>query len=233
MSDNERERTTTIKAVFRHLETRAYDPKDPLPMKIADPVNPDRVIRFRASDDTLDRMGEVILAEGWDLGEFSVNPVIMQFHDYTSWPIGRAVAAGIVGNALMIDAEFDPPEVDESADLVFRKIKHGSVRTGSVGFQPMEWVTPGTAEAMKKEELFKKYPKATRIYTKSKLLEFTICPIPANPNALAASMDAAYAKRFGPVAVSVSAGDVASDNAEIIKRVAALRLMAINELRVD
>jgi phage head maturation protease len=161
-----------------------------LPVKISDPVNPERVIRFKASDDTCDRYDEVILPAGWKFDDFIKNPVMMQFHDYNSWPIGKVVAVGIVGNALMVDAEFDPPEIDESADLIFRKVVHGTVKSGSVGFIPHEYALPGQ---VKSKALFDQYPKARKIYTSQSLLEWTICPIPANPNALAASM----AKRFG------------------------------------
>lgn len=170
----------------------------PLPLKIQEPTNSDRVIRFKASDDTIDRYNEVILPSGWDLRNFKKNPAVLQFHDHYSWPIGKSTAAGVVGNALMIDAEFDPPEVDESAELVFRKIKHGSVKAGSVGFLPSQWIYPGTNEkGVNTEELFAKYKGVDKIYIKQELLEWTICPIGANPEALAASLRSAYSKRYG------------------------------------
>lgn len=209
--------------IFKYItfKTSSVDDMPPLPMQIAEAVNPERVIRFRASDDTLDRCSEVILPDGWMLDEWAKNPVIMQFHDYSMWPLGKGIAAGIVDNALMIDAEIDPPEVDESADMVFRKIKHGTIKSGSVGFEPIQWVMPGSKSG---DDLFVKYPGAKRIFVKQSLLEFTICPIPANPNALAASMAKMYAKNLGleagqesatPASLSGISEDVALKIAQI------------------
>lgn len=193
-----------IQASFNEFEVCAFDKNTPLPIQIQEPTDSERVVRFRASDDTLDRYEEVIVAEGWDLTEFIRNPVVMQFHDHHSWPIGTAVAAGIVKGGLFIDSEFDPPEVDESADLVFRKIKYGTVRTGSVGFIPIAWISRmdnklhgNPKNKIDVDAMLAKYPKARRIFLEQELLEWTICPIPANPNALAASLKKIYAKRFG------------------------------------
>lgn len=190
---------TEIGAQFREFQVEKRDAD--LPLQFKDPVNEDRVVRFRASDDTLDRYNEVIVASGWDLTEFAQNPVMMQFHDYHSWPIGTVVAAGVIGEALFVDGEFDPPDVDENADKVFRKVQHGTVRTGSVGFIPDAWITPGNTKAADETALVAKYPDAERIYIKQRLLEWTICPIPANPNALAASLRS-YAVRFGGTPIS-------------------------------
>ena len=188
-----------VQATFRSFEAKEFDGKDPLGTVISEPTNPERVIRFRASDDTVDRYNEVIIAEGWDLEDYVKNPVVMQFHDYNLWALGKAVAVGVRDNALYIDAEFDPPEVDPSADLVYKKIRHGSVTAGSVGFIPRDYVTRGTEKGNLPEnkELLDRYPNAGRIYTKQSLLEWTICPVPANPNALAASIKGCLSKRFG------------------------------------
>jgi len=170
---------------FKSFEIKSAAGLDPLPIQIREPINPERVFRFRASDDTVDRYGDVILASGWRLSDYVKNPVIMAFHDYSRWPIGVADAVGIVDNALMIDCEFDPPDVDEAADLVFRKIKQGTVKSGSVGFS---WSQCIMANEKGAEQYFKNYPQARRIFLEQDLIEFTICPLPANPNALAASV---------------------------------------------
>lgn len=233
-----------IKFVQRSFQIDKAVEKE-LPLKIGAPVNADRVIRFKASDDSLDRHQEVILPKGWNLENYIKNPVVMEFHDYWSWPLGMASAAGVMKNALWIDAEFDPPEVDENADKVFNKIQHGSIRAGSVGFIPKEIMVPsqnerslwlderieelkakglnvnpdmvckgidgGFADVVvadfandEHKGLFDKYPDARRIYTKQELLEWTICPIPANPNALAASLRTRAEKLFGAGSIDVT-----------------------------
>ena len=85
---------------------------------------------------------------------------------------------------------------------MFRKIKHGTIKAGSVGFIPMEYVNEG-----QDKELFAQHPGARRIYKKQSLLEWTICPIPANPNALAASYRKSLEKRFEAAAIEACAAD--------------------------
>lgn len=204
----------TIQVAYREFVAEAYSADRPLPIKIQDVKYPERVIRFRASDDTLDRYGEVILAEGWDFSDYVKNPVVMQMHDYQQWPIGHAVAVGVVGNALYIDAEIDPPEVDDVADLIFRKIKHGTVKAGSVGFMPVASID---VYQNPNNDLFKKYPGAKRIYTKSALLEWTICPIGANPNALVAQMKRVYARLFGSDPAGADKGEDAAAKSAIMQ----------------
>jgi phage head maturation protease len=205
-----------IKVITRAFEAKEYSADNPLPLQISEPTNPERVIRFKASDDSLDRHNEVILPEGWVFTDFVKNPVMMQFHDYSTWPIGKVIAVGVLDNALYVDGEFDPPEIDESAEMIFQKIKHGSVRAGSVGFIPKEIAVP--AEGTR--SLFDRYPKAKRIYSKQELLEWTICPIPANPNALAAGLQKSYEERFGSESVEVeTALDEAPDMTAVALKV--------------
>lgn len=226
--------TEPIEAMTRSVQVhfRAFDLAEKssrLAKQFSEPVNADRVIRFRASDESLDRYDEVILAAGWKLENFAKNPVMMQFHDYNSWPIGRVVAAGVKDNALFLDGEFDPPDVDESADLVFRKILHGSIKAGSVGFIPVSWMRPGDAAPNKDaSELFAKYPKAKKIYIEQELLEWTICPVPANPNALAAAYRSNLGKRMGAEAIQYAAtADAAHDREQAAMVELALRLHSV------
>jgi phage head maturation protease len=171
------------------FEFKTLDVGDPLPIQLSEPKNPDRVIRFRASDDTVDRAGDVVMPSGWMFADFAKNPVVTQFHESNSWPLGQAVALGVVDNALLIDAEFDPPDVDEESDRVFRKIKYGSIRAGSVAFVPVRGsIVTRSTETPEAAAMFVKYPTAQRIYTKNELLEWTICPIPCNPNAVRMSL---------------------------------------------
>lgn len=154
---------------------------EPLPIQIQQAKNADRVIRFVASDETIDHDSEVIKQDGWDLSMWIANPVCQGFHDKQSWPLGRGVAIGVVDKKLLLDIEFDPPEIDERADMVFKKIKHGTVKAGSVGFIALKWVNKGEPGT---EKMFKEFDGAKRIFTRCKLMEWTVCPIGANPNAL-------------------------------------------------
>lgn len=184
-----------MSAIFKTfaIDAKAYDPANPMPMQIMQPNDVARVRRFTASDDTLDRYAEVVVAEGIELADYARNPVVMSMHNYEAWPLGHAIAAGVINGKLMIDVEFDPADVDEEAEKVLRKIDLRTVNACSIGFEPVEWYDQGKASS----ELKAAYPQARRIYTRSKLLELTICPIPANPNALAAALQRSILLRYG------------------------------------
>jgi hypothetical protein len=48
-----------------------------------------RTRRFIASDETQDRMGDIIRVRGWKFDQFKANPVALWGHDSDSFPIGR------------------------------------------------------------------------------------------------------------------------------------------------
>ena len=181
----------------RTFETCKYDPNNPLPVKLNKVRDEARVRRFRASDDTLDHYQEVIVPDGWKFSFFRKNAPMMGFHDYHTWPLGKCVAVGVVNGALYVDGEFDPPEIDESADMVMRKIDYGTVKAGSVGFIPRRVISASTAQTKAEKELILKYPDARRIHIEQELLEWTICPIGANPNALQAQLKQLAVRKYG------------------------------------
>ncbi len=138
----------------------------------------DRKYEFTASTGSVDRDGEVIEVEGWDLRNFKKNPVIMYAHDYRSLPIGRATKVGVSDGKLKNTVEFPPEGTYEFADIVERLVNQGYLKTESVGFIPKEW----------KDGAGEKAPKRT--YTKQELLEISIVPVPSNPNALSDAVEA-------------------------------------------
>lgn len=136
----------------------------------------ERQYEFIASTADMDRDGEVISADGWDLKNFKKNPVILFGHDYRSLPIGKATKIGVRDGKLMNVVEFPPEGTYEFADTVQRLVDTGYLKTQSVGFIPRKW-DDGDFEDEKSN-------KPRRTYTKQELLEISIVPVPSNPNAL-------------------------------------------------
>ncbi len=135
-------------------------------------VNADtRTITFVFSDETPDRCGDTIKARGWQLDEFAKNSVALFGHDSTSVEnvIGRARNVRVTGSKLMGDIEFMEASVNPNADIVFRMVKGGFLNAVSVGFLPLEW---------------KPDKQGGISFEKQSLLEISVVPIPANPNAL-------------------------------------------------
>ena len=56
-----------------------------------------RRVRFVFSDGSVDRMGDTIAADGWDLADFKRNPVALWAHDSSEPPIGKASNVKVEG----------------------------------------------------------------------------------------------------------------------------------------
>ena len=133
-----------------------------------------RTATFVFSDESVDRYGDVISAKGWDLTNFNANPIALFGHDSASVEnaIGRAKNVRVEGTRLVGDIEFMTADVNPNAEAVWRMVEGGWLKTVSVGFAPLEW-TPS------------KTRKGGVDFLKQELLEISIVPIPANPNAVA------------------------------------------------
>lgn len=130
------------------------------------------------SSSVLDRMGDIIEQDGWDLKSFLQNPVILWGHNVYEErpPIGKALKVWVQDKGskkakLMFKVQFDLQ--DSFAAEIFRKIKDGFLSTVSVGFIPHEW-----------QELDPDNWFGGLKYTKQELLELSVVPVPANPEAL-------------------------------------------------
>jgi HK97 family phage prohead protease len=138
-------------------------------------LNPDGTVDVVASDGTVDRYGDVIEPDGWDLTAYHRNPVILVDHDYrVSRIVGAAERAEILDGALLVRIRLDPAGSNPTAGMVRSRLEAGSLRTVSVGFVPLEWepilhVESGRVTGFR--------------FTEQELLEVSFVAVPANPNA--------------------------------------------------
>lgn len=141
----------------------------------------DVLATYTMSTDVVDRPGDKIIQDGWDLNEFRDNPVMLFVHNAGDLPIGKAVATFLSKSALKGTFKFVAESVYPFGACVARVIKSGFMPAGSVGFIPTEW-------RVAEERVDKDDPWAAFFppldFLKAKLLEFSACPIPANPEAL-------------------------------------------------
>src|SRR5690348_13219539 len=98
-----------------------------------------RTKRFVFSDGSVDRAGDSIDPNGWELGNFRKNPVALFAHSSWDPPIGRATFVGVQGGRLVGDIEFATKETYPFADTIFRLVDEGFIKAVSVGFDPLEW----------------------------------------------------------------------------------------------
>jgi HK97 family phage prohead protease len=141
----------------------------PLPVDGAE-----RTLRFCFSDNSVDRMNDTIAAAGWDLTDFLANPVALWAHDSSAPPIGGARNVGVEGDRLLGDIEFAPPETYAFADTIYRLVLGKFLRAVSVGFLP-------TRYAFVENDPERGFGID---FLEQALLEISVCPVPANPNAL-------------------------------------------------
>ena len=118
-----------------------------------------------ASDETIDRAGEVIKISWWELWNFMKNPVIIANHIYkVENIIGKATNVYMQDDKLIVEWVFAETELAQDV----RKLYDGwFIKTVSVGFIPKE-----------------RDAEQRNIITKAELLEVSFVPVPCNPNAL-------------------------------------------------
>ncbi len=149
--------------------------RDAVLLKAVDTVitesDEERVLNFRISTETPDSYNDVIKADGWDLERFEKNPVVLWAHDHRQPPVGQALSLEVDGDALVASAKFADAETYAFADTVFRLLKKGFLRATSVGFFPREWTYDEDRGGYN--------------FISNELFEFSIVPVPANPDALA------------------------------------------------
>ena len=135
-------------------------------------VAEDRRVRFTITTSTPDRERDVVATAGIETGAFELNPVVQWAHDYKTPPIGRCLSLERTGDKIVATVEFASAELNPFADQIYRMVKAGFIKATSIGFRPLEWVYN---EARKGVD-----------FLKIELMEFSLCPIPANAEALVA-----------------------------------------------
>ena len=140
----------------------------------------DGTIRVVASTDTSDRYDDVI-EQDFDLSRFRANPVIAFAHRYDIPVIGKATDVSIEKGKLVATIKFDDSEENPLGRTVAHQMREGYLNSVSVGFNPGT-VTP-------RSKLSKEHPahaeRGLFMEGPHELLEISVTPIPANPEALA------------------------------------------------
>lgn len=155
----------------------------------ASDVDDSRVVQFVGTTGIRDRYGDEIPLDGWDFTNYLKNPVVLFGHDYRSLPIGRTLKIErkrVNGKlAWVFDVEFADKELNPLADQVFKLVKRGFLRSVSVGFRSLHSQEIEETEKERKErEEETPDVKPGKVFKKKELLELSIVPVPANPEAL-------------------------------------------------
>lgn len=117
------------------------------------------------STGAIDRQGESLNPSGWQTDNYLKNPVVLYGHDYkVNRPVGKTLRVYMEENQLRFDVQFNDTALGQE---VFSLMKDGYLNAVSVGFIPLEFGNDGEYT-----------------YQKMELLELSVVPVPANPEAL-------------------------------------------------
>jgi HK97 family phage prohead protease len=148
-------------------------------------------MEFVMSDETPDRMDDIIMSDGWDLENFKRNPIALFGHK-SDFPIGKWANIRVENKQLKGKLVMAPEGTSERIDEIRKLIDAGILQAVSVGFRPKEHT-----------QLDSKNPFSGLRFTKQELVETSLVSVPANPNALAiakslvspATFDLVFAKK--------------------------------------
>jgi hypothetical protein len=134
-------------------------------------VQSENTFRFVFSNEQIGRDGHVVRNRGIQTANYLRNPVVLFGHDDSEPPIGRGSNIDTSGINCRIDVTFASRDVLPFAGTIRDLVAGKWLRGISMSWLPIEW---GFADNIPGRE-----------FTKVDLLEVSIVPLPALPNALA------------------------------------------------
>ena len=179
----------------------------------------ERTIRFIASDETVDRYGDVVSVKGWQLANYKKNPIFLWGHDYAA-PIGRVTKIGVEDNKLMATAKFAAEGASEFIDSLWKLVRENILRSVSVGF---------TVESGDDYEAIRDADNRVTgtHFLRQELLEISLVSVPANPSALLVARGLGLSPEFMKRTLHADAL-VQEEHRSFRRRLDALRLAGLN-----
>lgn len=166
-----------------------------------------RCITFTITTQAPDRERDVVHSDGVVLDNYLKNPVVLFAHDYRSLPVARCISLERSEGKISATAEFATADLNPMAEQVFRMIKGGFLNACSIGFKPMEWNYDDERRGVN--------------FLTSELLEYSVVPVPAHPQALvearAAGIDVSIVKEWAEAALAQFKADAEAEAAKTRK----------------
>ena len=175
----------------------------------------ERTIKAYLTTRHVDRENESLVPKGWDLSEWKQSPSILEAHDYSRPQVGsgsktRKDAMGVLSHVTFFEKEALGANTPDY--FLMSKVMPLSF---SIGFIPLERSfkgDPGFDEQVKLANAdwpeFKKDRKRIEVFTtKALMLEASVVPVPANPNALQQK-----------IASAVEAGKITEEEVQVVQK---------------
>jgi hypothetical protein len=158
-------------------------------VKSTDPTK--NTATYLLTTEALDRDDEIVLMSGLDDTEYKGNPIWLWGHEHDGPPdvcIGSAIDWKLVAEGWQFLVDYCVEE-NPMAKMVYGQVRKGSLRAVSIGFIPLEWVTPLSPDTeidalpARIRDLVKS-GRCRCVYTKYLIIEGSNVLIGANPQAL-------------------------------------------------
>lgn len=134
----------------------------------------DDPFEFIMSEESADRVGDIIEVGGWKLADFRKNPIALYGHSHDK-PIGRWEGVKVVGNQLIGKLQLAKAGTSAEIDTIRSLVEQRILRAVSVSFQPIDY-----------EEITDKDGRWTGFrFKKQALRECSLVAVPCHQNALA------------------------------------------------
>lgn len=154
----------------------------------------ERAVVATISTAVVDRDGEVLIPQGCNSRDFEKSPSVFLGHDYYTLPVGKCAAIRRTPEAIVAKTVFAARPADFPAgqewlpDTIFSLFQQGVLKGFSVGFLPVESRPASERDKTKFGE------GCRRVYSKWNLLEYSVAPIPANPEAVAVAVSKGFCR---------------------------------------
>lgn len=135
----------------------------------------DGVYEFVASDETIDRYGDIVRASGWELKNYKKNPIVLFGHQHDN-PVGKAIKTWVDGTKLMVQIKLAAEGTSTFIDTLRKLVDQDIVRAVSVGFRPT--TKPNYLRDAENDRI------TGLEFIGQELLENSLVTVPANPMAL-------------------------------------------------
>ncbi len=140
------------------------------------------------TEESPDRVGDVVLARGMDDAHFQLNPIVTLNHHYDEPPVGRSLWRKKVREGTLVGVKakthYPPkPEAwpgDWPPDRAFELVRAGLLRGKSIGFIPLKLRAPTPDEVSQRPA----WAKVRYVIEEWLLAEYACCWLPMQPNAV-------------------------------------------------
>jgi len=178
-------------------ETKEFDEEERTDIGLISTITPDRDM-------------EIMLPSGCKLDNFRKNPVVQYAHNHQLLPIGKALWIKATDTGLIAKTKYANTEF---ANDIWELKKGGFLNAYSVGYIPLSY----TEDEKEIEQIKAKYGiqedvLVRRVTKEWELLEYSVCNVPANPEALTLMMKTVKSKAMKDIIDDMVEKSICGDN---------------------